>query len=172
MINIIACVSNNNALGYRGELIFEIKEDLQRFQQLTKGQLLVMGRRTFDSIIERNGKPLGNGRTSIVLTRNPEYKAEHGEVVFDSVERILNHHETMSGCDKEIWVIGGEQVIKDFLPYADNVYLTMVNKYVFDFDTEYPMELQNELGFEVIEEEESHDEKTNLFYKFITYKRS
>jgi len=170
-INIIACVSSNYALGYRNELLFEIKEDLRRFQKLTKGHLLVQGRKTFQSIINRNNKPLGNGRTNIVLTRDNSYLPKHGEIVFNSVERILSHHKTMSECDKEIWVIGGESLFKEFLPHASNIYLTHVNKYVFDFDTEYPYELQKSLGFIPAESEEYYSDKYNCAYKFTQYTR-
>ncbi|MEK4025276.1 dihydrofolate reductase [Sporosarcina sp. FSL W7-1283] len=168
-INIICCLSNNNAIGYRKELLFEIKEDLKRFQHLTKNQIVVMGRSTFESIIERNNKPLGNGRTNVVLSRDENYTSKYGEYVFNSVDKILKHCKTMGECDKSVWILGGQSVFEAFLPHADNVYLTHVNKYVFDFDAEYPMGLQENLGFIKTEEEEYHSDKYNCSYKFTRY---
>lgn len=132
-----------------------------------------MGMRTFESIIEMNGKPLPN-RINVVLTRNEDYESQYGEFVFNSVEKILKHHETMGDGDKKIFVIGGGEIYKEFLPYADEVQLTIVNKHVEEADTFYPLDLQEELGFvaDGTLAEIYYSKKYNAYYKFVRYNKS
>ena len=76
MITIIAAIGNNNELGKNNDLIWHLPADLKRFKKITSGHTILMGRNTFESI----GKPLPN-RTSIVITRNKEYRQEGCKVV-------------------------------------------------------------------------------------------
>jgi dihydrofolate reductase len=171
-ITLIACISSNAALGNNNKLLFNIKEDLQRFKRLTKNQIVVMGRKTFDSIIEMNGKPLAN-RINVVLTRDENYESKHGEQAYTSIDRIINHHKTMGDKDKKVYVIGGSEVYRELLPFADEILITHVNKHIEEADTFYPIYLQDELGFTPIEEsEEYYTEKYDAYYKFVRYTKS
>lgn len=171
MISIISCISSNSGLGNNNALLFNIKNDLKRFQQLTKNQIVVMGMRTFESIIEMNGKPLPN-RVNVVLTRNKSYQSQFGEFIFHDVESILKHCKTLNDeIDKKVFIIGGGQVYSSFLEHANEILLTIVNKHV-EADAFYPMELQDDLGFDPIEEsDEFYTEKYDAYYKFVRYKR-
>lgn len=172
MISLIACISSNGALGNKQQLLFHIKEDLQRFKSASEGQIVVMGMRTFESIIEMNGKPLPN-RINVVLTKNEDYVSQYGEIVFNSVEKIISHHATMGDKDKKIIVAGGNSVYKEFLPYTNEVLLTIVNKHIENADTFFPIEYQEKLGFSIIEQsEEFYTEKYDAYYKFVRYVKS
>ena len=117
MITIIACIGSDGSLGVDDRLIFHIKEYMRRFRSFTGGNICLMGRKTFDSIIKMNGKPLSN-RINAVLTRDEKYTPRYGETSYTSIDRILNHHETMSEGDKKVFVIGGEQTYRIFLPFV------------------------------------------------------
>lgn len=171
MIRLIACVSKNMGLGVEDKLLFEIKDDLRRFQQLTKGNIVICGRKTFDSIIKRNGKPLSN-RVTVVLTRNKKYEQQFNEFVFHDVDHILKGIKTMNDKDKDVYIIGGSEIYSIMLPYCDEILLTIVDKHVEEVDTFYPMSLQEELGFEAVESEEYYSDKYDCKYNFTRYIKS
>lgn len=172
LISIISCISSDSGLGNNNALLFNIKNDLKRFQQLTKNQIVVMGTRTFESIVEMNGKPLPN-RVNVVLTRNKSYQPQFGEFVFHDVESILKHCKTLNDdIDKKVFIIGGGQVYASFLEHTNEILLTIVNKHV-EADAFYPMHLQDELGFIPIEEsEEFYTEEYDAYYKFVRYTKA
>ncbi|MGG0667908.1 dihydrofolate reductase [Lederbergia citrisecunda] len=170
-ISLIACVSKNMGLGIGNELLFEINHDLQNFQQHTKGNIVICGRKTFDSIIERNGKPLSD-RVTVLLTRNKKYKKQFNEFVFHDIESILKGIKTMGENDKKVFVIGGAEVYKLLLPYISEILLTVVDKYVEEADTFYPIGLQNELGFTEVSNAEHYSEEYNCNYSFKRYIKS
>lgn len=124
MINIVAAISQRDrALGKNGELIFTIAEDMTRFKKLTEGHPVIMGRKTWESLPDKF-RPLPN-RTNIVITRDMDYNAV-GAYVVTSIEHALTLAKTREGSE-EIWVIGGGEIYTLALPYADRLYLTLVN---------------------------------------------
>lgn len=147
ILSLIAAIARDTrVIGLHGEMPWYLNADLIRFKQLTTGYPVIMGRKTHESI----GRPLPN-RPNIVLTANPEFHAEGCIVVpnldsaFIEAEGLL---EKEAYPDNEIFVIGGEQVYKDTLPYADRLYLTIVD-YHGDGDAFFP---EYEEGFEIINE--------------------
>lgn len=168
-LKLIACIDSTGGLGYKNSLLFDIKEDLKRFQDLTKGSIIVMGMRTFESIIERNSKPLGNGRTNVVLTRNRKYIPRFNEIVIHDIDTIFNGIKTMNENDKDVWVIGGGVLYRQLLPFCDEVYLTIVDKEAEQVDCYYPLGYQKELGFIPVEEEEYYSDKYDCSYTFTRY---
>lgn len=170
-ISIIAAVSSNSALGYKGELLFNIKEDMKHFQKETMGNVVVFGRKSFEEIVRIHGKGL-SGRVNVVLTRDESYEPKHGEIVFNDIEKIINHHKTNNVDDKKIMICGGSSVYSSFLPYADEIILTHINKHVEEADTFYDLDLQESLGFCPVEEsEELYSEKYDAYFKFVRYKK-
>lgn len=171
-MNLIVCVSRNYGLGMsNGDLLFHIEEDLARFKKKTSGGVVVMGMKTFQSIIDMNGKPLPK-RTSVVLTRKKKYKSKYGEIVFNNVESIVNHCKTLTDKDKEVWVCGGAEIYRQLLPHVEKVHMTMVYKDTPESEIYYPMDAQESLGFyPENSSEEFYSEKYDVRYKFITYKR-
>lgn len=118
MISIIAAISENRALGKDNKLIWHISEDLKRFRRITASKSVIMGRRTFESI----GRPLPN-RLNIVITKNPQYKAE-GCIVVNSLDEAIQ--KAKATTDGEIFVIGGGQIYTQAIGIADKLYLTIV----------------------------------------------
>ena len=118
MINMIVATSKNNQIGIDNKLPWHISEDLRYFKEVTKGHTVLMGRKTFESI----GRPLPN-RENIVLTRDKSFTAQ-GITAVHSLEEAL----TFCRSKDQIFIIGGGEIYKQFLPYADKLYITLVDK--------------------------------------------
>lgn len=124
IVSAIAVISKvGRALGNKNGLLWKIEGDLPRFKALTTGHPIIMGRKTYESIV----RPLPN-RTNIVMTRNPDFKPE-GVVVVSSIEEALKVAENVghSVSNKEIFVIGGGEIYKQAMPFIDRLYLTLVD---------------------------------------------
>ena len=128
-ISMIAAVGKNLELGKNNDLIWHFKEDMKFFKETTMGHPVIMGRKTFESL----PKALP-GRKNIVISANPEYKADGAEVVA-SIEEAIKLAEVEN---TEAFVIGGGRIYTEFLPYADNLYLTEINAECPDADTYFP----------------------------------
>lgn len=131
MIALIAAVANNGTIGDKNNLPWHLPEDLKRFKELTTGKTVVMGRKTFDSIFSRLGKPLPN-RTNVVITRQTSSKMPEGVIVQSSIENALRSY----GWG-DIFVIGGGEIYRQTIAIADRLYITHVNKDVAG-DTQFP----------------------------------
>jgi dihydrofolate reductase len=119
IISIIAAMSLNRAIGYRGKIPWNIPGELHRFKQITWGHTIIMGRRTHETI----GKPLP-GRTNIVITRQKNYPAPEC-IVVNSLEAALKN---CPPNETEAFIIGGEQIFRLALPLANRIYLTIIQK--------------------------------------------
>ncbi|CAN5898219.1 dihydrofolate reductase [soil metagenome] len=115
-VTLVAAVAANGVIGRGGDLPWPRTGDLAHFKALTVGHVLVMGRRTYDSI----GRPLP-GRTSVVVTRQADWAAPGGVVVCHDVAVAL---EVAAVIDPEVFVIGGAEVFRVALPLADRLVLT------------------------------------------------
>ena len=131
-ISIIVAIDEKRGIGKNNKLLFKISEDLKRFRELTRGHAVIMGRKTFDSIILYNGKPLP-GRLNVVLSRNLN-KTEQNVYVRDNWEQSFYEagkweKEHFLEEKREIFVIGGAQIFKQALEedLIDRIYLTQVN---------------------------------------------
>lgn len=135
MINIIVAVSRNNVIGDKGKIPWRIPSDLARFKQLTMKKTVVMGRKTYDSLISRlkdkNAEPLP-GRRKIVLTRDPRFSAPHCSIVTN-----WRDIESRSNAGEEFWIIGGAEIYHLFLPIADFLSMSVVQA-DFEGDTFFP----------------------------------
>jgi dihydrofolate reductase len=126
MISIIVAIGKNRAIGRNNQLLWHIPDDLKHFKKITTGHTIVMGDRTFNSI----GKPLPN-RKNIVVTRNSDFKAEGCEISY-SLEEVLKRAKE---APEEIFIIGGGQIYNQALPWADKLYLTLVDDEPQNADT-------------------------------------
>ncbi len=160
-ITIIAAIANNNALGKDNDLIWHLPADLKRFKKVTSGHHILMGRNTFESI----GKPLPN-RTTVIITRNSDYKAE-GCIVVDSIEKAIE----VAKEDEQIFIIGGAQIYKQTIAsnLVDQLDITKVH-HAFDADVYFP-EIDTAIWKEVSKEDFDSDEKNKYNYSFISYKK-
>jgi dihydrofolate reductase len=127
MISIIVAVSENGVIGKEGKLPWYIPEDLKHFKQLTSGNVVIMGRKTYESI----GKPLPN-RLNIVITREKNSVID-GCITVNSIKDAIRK----AGTDKEIFIIGGGEIYKKSLKFADKVYLTKIHQTI-EGDTHFP----------------------------------
>ncbi|HHU55554.1 MAG TPA: dihydrofolate reductase [Acholeplasmataceae bacterium] len=129
MINIIVAISKNNVIGKNNDIPWHYPEDLKYFKKVTMGKKVLMGSKTFQSIINRLGKPLP-GRTNIVVTRNETFSYP-GVIVINDLEKYLKDEKD------EIFIIGGSSIYSQTLPFADKLYITHIDK-DFDGDTFFP----------------------------------
>ena len=109
------------AIGQDNQLLFHVPDDLKRFKELTLGQPVIMGRKTFESIVAMLKRPLP-GRTNIVVTRDEGYEYE-GAKVAHSLEEALALAATLN--PREIHIGGGAEMYKQALPVVDKLYLTL-----------------------------------------------
>ena len=117
-------VGKNRELGYEGKLIWHIPDDLKRFKKLTLGHPIIMGRKTFESIIGyTQGKPL-LGRTNIVVTRDAFWKYD-GVITVSSLEEAIAKGKELDS--EEVHIGGGAQIYEQALPYIDKLYLTLID---------------------------------------------
>lgn len=128
-VAIVAAIRRNREIGKGNELLWPIPDDLKRFRALTKGHPVVMGRKTFESIVAARGGPLPM-RTNIVITRDPErVRALAGEsdnvVIVGTLEEGLRAAAQSPGAE-EIHIGGGAEIYRLALPYVDTLYLTQV----------------------------------------------
>lgn len=134
MINIIAAIGKNRELGAKNKLLWHIPEDMERFKTLTVGQVVIMGRKTYESIPEKF-RPLPH-RVNIIVTRDENYQINNENVfVSHSIEDAI---EKARKFDKEIFIIGGAQIYEQSLKYADKLYLTLVDKEYPEADVFFP----------------------------------
>ena len=123
VISLIVAVAENGVIGRQGEMAWKISTDLRHFRKLTLGKPIVMGRKTFISL----GKPLEK-RDNIVITRNPDFSFEDVEVVGDldkALELAGEFAKNREVC--EIMIIGGSQIYRAAMPFADRIYLTRIH---------------------------------------------
>lgn len=128
-ITLIAAMDKNNGIGFQNKLPWQIPEDLQHFKRTTSGKPILMGRKTYDSI----GRPLPN-RHNIVLTRDFGW-SRATVTTLPSVADVLNYTRTFPLT--ELFVIGGEEIYKQFLQQADRLILTEIDA-EFNCDAFFP----------------------------------
>ena len=116
----IVAASENGVIGRANELPWRLSRDLKNFKEQTTGHTVLMGRKTFESIFARLGKPLPD-RMNVIITTNPDFKAE-GCVIAHSIEEAL-----VQTKDEEVFVIGGETIYRQALPFTDRLLLTTVH---------------------------------------------
>ena len=115
---LIAAVDQNLALGVSGNLLFKIPEDLKLFKRLTTGHIVLMGRKTFESL---GCKPLPD-RVNIVISKTKKYEND-GVITFESLTAAVEYSK-QKFPDKDLYVVGGGRVYEESLKYPDEVILT------------------------------------------------
>ena len=162
---LIAAIDENYAIGRNNTIPWNIPNDIARFKELTLGYPIIMGRKTYQSLPDKS-RPLP-GRLNTVLSRNLDYKLDQA-FVFTGKEELLSalHQKTpySDGINYErAFVIGGQQVYQEFLPYANRLELTHIKTLVDDADTYFPrINMDDWLVTNKID---------NEGYSFITYQR-
>jgi len=162
MLSIIVAMSENNAIGKGNDLIYHLPDDMKRFKRLTTGHTIIMGRNTYMSLPKR---PLPK-RRNIVLSRWMKAEDNPGAEICRSVSKVL---EAVKG-EEEAFVIGGAQLYKNMMPYADTMYLTLIHDITADADVFFP-EINPDEWEETAREFHPQDEKHAYSFTFIDYKR-
>ena len=161
MLSIIVAISENNAIGKAGDLLYYLPDDLKHFKALTMGATVVMGKKTFFSLPRR---PLPN-RRNIVLTRDESFQYENTEVAH-SIEEL----QKMLTADEKVFIIGGGEVYRQFMPLVDELQITHIHHNWDDADTFFP-EIDSTIWYCVNEEKHPADEKHQYAFTFATYTR-
>ncbi len=152
-LSLIAAVAKNDCIGKDGKLPWHLPEDMAHFKQLTMGKIVLMGRKTWESIPEKF-RPLP-GRKNVVVTRQTNYAFPHDVAHYGSVEDALAAHQG------DIVVIGGAELYRQTIDKADTLFITHVDQEV-DGDAFFPT-IDSKIWREL--EREAHDG-----FAFVTYK--
>lgn len=159
-MNLIVAVDKNWSIGNQGQLLVSIPEDKKLFREETLGKVIVMGRKTLESL---PGKQPLYGRVNIVLTKNPDYKVK-GAIVCHSLEEVMEELEKYE--ENDCFIIGGQSMYEQFLPFCNVAHVTYID-YLYSADTHFP-NLDQDSDWEMTTES---DEQTyfNLCYTYRLY---
>ena len=158
---LIAAADKNWAIGKNGGLLYRLPQDMKFFRETTQGSVVVMGRKTLDSF--PGGKPLKN-RVNIVFTRNADFEREGVRTCgsADGLMKILDGYK-----DKNVFVIGGEQIYRLLLPYCTRAYITRVNAEA-EADSYLP-DLEKE-GWHITSESDTLTDN-GIDFKFVVFEK-
>ena len=160
MISIIVAIAENRAIGSENKLIYWLPNDLKRFKELTTGNTIIMGRRTFESL-PKGALP---NRRNIVLSRSG--KAED----FPGTDLYPNLSDALASCEGDVYIIGGASVYAEALPIADRLCLTYIYDTPEKADTFFP-EIEEDKWAETFREEHDVDEKHAFRYAFVNLEK-
>lgn len=161
MLAAIWAQDEQGTIGKENRLPWHLPNDLKFFKQMTENNTIVMGRKTFEGM---GGRPLPN-RQTIVMTKDAGYQAE-GVNVAHTVAEVLDYAKTFSGIT---FIAGGSAIYKDFLPYCDVLYRTVIH-HTFAGDTKFPAVSWED--WTLINLSEGVQDEDNAYtYQFETYQR-
>jgi dihydrofolate reductase len=158
----IVAVDNNWAIGSRNRLLVSIPKDQKHFREETTGKVVVLGRKTLETFPQ--GQPLQN-RLNIILSRDRNYRVKDA-VVVHSVEELLE--ELKKYASEDVYVVGGESVYRQLLPYCDTAHVTKID-HIYEADSHFP-NLDEDPEWEITADSE---EQTyfDIAYTFLKYER-
>lgn len=161
-MNIIVAADQNWGIGRENKLLVSIPSDMKFFREETTGNVVVMGRKTLESL--PGGRPLRD-RTNIVLTKDKNYQVK-GAIVLHSIPEVLK--ELSAYNSERVFVIGGGSIYEAMLPYCDTIHVTKID-FAYQADTYFP----NLDRLPEWTETASSEEQTyfNLVYRFVKYER-
>ncbi len=161
-MNIIVAADKNWGIGNQNSLLVQIPRDQKFFREMTTGKVVVMGRKTLESLPQK--QPL-QGRINIVLTRDKNYKVK-GAIIVHSIEELMEELKKYS--DEDIYIIGGESVYQQMLPYCKVAHVTKID-YEYQADTHFPnLDEMSEWKITADSEEQTY---FDLEYVFLKYER-
>ncbi|MFD2760816.1 dihydrofolate reductase [Lentibacillus juripiscarius] len=161
MISLLVAMDRNRVIGSQNDLPWHLPNDLKFFKQKTTGNTIFMGRKTFEAI----GKPLPN-RENIVMTRQQSSFPE-GVDAIHTIDAVLERNEERP--DEELFVIGGANIFRQFLPHADRMYITLIDE-AFTGDTYFPAFAEDNWQL-TVKEKGVQNEKNPYDYYFLQYDR-
>jgi dihydrofolate reductase len=164
ILSAIAAMAANRVIGKNGDLPWDLPEDMKFFRNTTKGHVMIMGRKTFESF----GKPLP-GRLHVVISRQQDYRPE-GAHVFHTQEEAVEFCKEVTTRERakwgdEVFIVGGGEIYKAMLPVTDRIYLTEIHE-SFDGDAKFP-----EFSKSEFKEVARRPGSGPVAYEFVTYER-
>ena len=163
-MNIIVSVDKKWGIGNKGKLLVSIPKDMKLFREETVGKVIIMGHNTLLSL--PGAQPLA-GRENIVLSRDKSLSIK-GATVLNSVDACMDYLKKNNIKDSDVFVIGGESVYNDFLPYCDVAHITYID-YEYEADRHFlNLDISNEWSLVLETEEETY---FDIPYTFRLYKR-
>ena len=161
-MNILTAVDRNWAIGNKNDLLISIPNDHKHFREETTGKVVVLGRKTLETFPQ--GLPLKN-RTNIILSSNPNYHVKDA-IVVHSIDELLE--ELKAYQDEDIYIIGGESVYRQLLPYCNVAHITKID-HDYEADAYFP-DLDADEEWEITADS---DEQTyfDIPYQFVKYER-
>lgn len=165
-MKMIFAVDESWNIGYDGDMLFKISKDLQRFRSLTETNIIIMGRKTFESLPDQKALP---NRINIVITRDAEYRAEDILVV-TSIDELFQLLDVINPDNKMVnFVIGGGNIAHQLLQYCNYAYITKVLRSFDATDTLIP-NLDEDQDWIVVKETEYYMQD-DLMYNYVDYAR-
>lgn len=163
---LIFAVDENWNMAYKGEKLAEISLDLKRFKELTEGQIIIIGRRTWDELVGRD-EPLPN-RTNILMTRNKDYE-EKGFISANSIPNLLETLNEINLDDKKVFLAGGQDLVEQLINRCNKAYITKILK-TYDEGDKGMVNLDELDDWEIVKESEVFEED-GIRFKFVDYTR-
>lgn len=161
-MNLIVAVDNNWAIGNKNELLVRIPNDHKHFREETTGKVVVLGRKTLETFPQ--GQPLKN-RTNIILSKDTNYKVKDA-IVVNSLDMLLA--ELKKYKEEDIYIIGGESVYRQMLPYCNVAHITKID-HAYEADTYFPnLDKDEDWVITADSEEQTY---FDIAYQFIKYER-
>lgn len=161
-MNLIVAVDENWAIGKGNDLLVSIPQDMKFFRETTMGKVVVCGRKTLETF--PGGQPLKK-RTNIVLTRDKDYTVKDA-IVLHTVEEVLE--ELKKYEEEDIYIIGGESIYRQFLPYCKLAHVTKIH-HAYEADTYFPnLDEMDDWEVTGVSDEQTY---FNLEYEFVRYER-
>jgi dihydrofolate reductase len=157
MIILIAAVAKNWAIGKNNTMLWHLPNDFKHFKNKTSNHIIVMGRKTFESL-----PGVLPNRKHIIITRNQNYKVPENCIIANSLEQIINEY-----GHEILYIIGGGEIYKQAIPYANKIELTVVNTSFYDADAYFPEINLKEWNI-INSEKHKADDKHIFDYEFIT----
>ncbi|MCM3738909.1 dihydrofolate reductase [Oceanobacillus luteolus] len=162
MISLLVAMDRNHVIGSQNDLPWHLPDDLRYFKEKTTGNTMIMGRKTFDSI----GRVLPN-RRNVVITRSNNPDLPDGVEVIHNLETLKEWNDNNSA--EEFFVIGGGEIFKQVLPFADRMYITWIDE-EFEGDTFFPEFSLHEWEL-TSKTKGKKDEKNPYDYYYLVYDR-
>ncbi|MCB4812236.1 dihydrofolate reductase [Methylovorus menthalis] len=156
-LSLIVAIAHDGVIGVNNTLPWHLPEDLKRFRALTMGHHIIMGRKTYESL-----NRLLPGRTTVIVTRNADYRVEGARIVSSLQDAI-----SQSAGDDEVFLIGGAELYREGLAQSDRLYITEIEA-SFSGDAFFPT-IDYSQWKQV--EEERHVSVNGLIYRYLTYDR-
>lgn len=132
MIAAIVCVDKNLGIGSCGQLLESYPEDMTFFKKKTSGNIVIMGRKTWDSLPK---KPLSN-RLNVIITSKPIENTD--SIIFITMEDFIKQLDELKKDPRDIYIIGGASIYEQLLSYCDKIYMTVIPKVYEKADTFFP----------------------------------